>query len=122
MKAEELLEGIQRRTKQHLPRVLKYKNLFFPTGKGWSKQQVLYSMEERITESVHTQTSPPAEGLSQIWPAMIGKNFKPNDISDKDMEQFVLDWDDAGDRESHDRIYNAQEEALENLAKKLLKV
>jgi hypothetical protein len=116
VKAEELFEGIQRRTKQHLPRVLKYKNLFFPTGKGWSKKQVLYSMEERITENEHK------EGSEPIWHAMYGKRFKPNDISDKDMEQFVLDWDYAGDIESNDRMHFAQEEALENLAKKLLKI
>ena len=116
MKAKELLEGIQRRTKQSLPKVIKYQNLFFPLSKGWSKQQVLYSMQERITESEY------AEGSEPIWHEMYGKNFKPNDISDKDMEQFVLDWDDAGDRESHDRMYTEQEEALENLAHKLLKI
>jgi hypothetical protein len=38
------------------------------------------------------------------------------------MEQFVLDWDYAGDIESNDRMHFAQEEALENLAKKLLKI
>ncbi len=116
MKTNEIFEGIQRRTKRILPRVVKYQHLFFPLSKGWSKQQVLYSMDERITESQH------AEGSEPIWHAMYGKNFKPNDISDKDMEQFVIDWDYANDLESNDRKYIAQEDALEDLAKKLLKV
>lgn len=114
MKAEELLEGIQRRTKRSLPKVIRYQHLFFPLDKGWSKQQVLYSMEERITESVHEKDS--------FWHSFIEKKFHPNDIADNDMEEFVLDWDYASDIESNDRMYGAQEEALETLAKTLLKV
>ena len=114
MKTAELFEGIQRRTKQSLPRVLKFKGLFFVTGSGWSKQQVLYSMDERIAESEQAQAAEP------IWHAMYGKRFNPNDISDKDMEEFVLDWDYASDMESNDRMHIAQEDALEKLAKTLL--
>lgn len=123
MKTSELFEGIQRRTKQSLPRVLKFKGLFFPTGSGWSKQSVFDAFQERITEHAHASIVPDhMRNNDSIWKSMVGKSFKPNDLSDKDMEEFVLDWEYASDIEQNDRIYQAQEDALEKLAKTLLKV
>ncbi len=117
MKAKELLEGIQRRTKQVLPRVVKYKNIFFATELGWVKQQVLYSMEERISENQYMV----GDAKRPVWDSLAGKNLQPNDISDKDMEAFVLEWAFSYEQEGN-AVWRVQNEALEGLGEKLLKI
>ena len=116
MKTQDILEGIQSRTKQSLPRVLKYKNLFFAVGSAWSKQQVLYSIAERVTESADMPDD------DSVWKALVGKTLRPNDISDKDMEEFVLDWEYPSDLEQQDNAQRAQETAFVDLARRLLKL
>ena len=116
VKAKELLEGIQRRTKQEMPGVIKYQNTFFAVGNGWTKQQLIYSMSERMTEAPYWDDN---DERKPLWMPLIDRQLQPKDISDKDMKQFVLDWAHATDNFDGDAMYNYQEKALEELARKI---
>ena len=116
MKTKDLFEGIQRRTKQVIPRVIKYQNMFLAVSTAWTKQQVIYSMAERMTEAPYWDDD---DERKPLWMPLIKRRLQPKDISDKDMKQFVVDWADATDNNDGDEMYNQQERALEDLARKV---
>lgn len=127
MKTKDLFEGIQRRTKQDVPRVIKYRDMFFAAVNGWTKRGVIGDMADSIHEAKYLRDKYLSLGkrltgwdleVYETWNHLIDKKLHPNDISDADMEQFVLDWESASEQ-TGDIRYELQNKALRELARKL---
>lgn len=110
MKAKDIFEGIQQRTRSGEQGRAKYPGKqFFATDSGWTKAKIINLIQERMVTAEHEED----------WHAFVGHKFDESKISNDMMQRFADKWHFLLEDGVSEHALDAQEELVQATANKI---